>query len=139
MVLSWIEENIKWCDPIPQDQDDVLWFNEEDVEEEEHDFPEILEVNDEIKLAIPPKGTGTWKNGFSTMKYALIFSKQHEPSKDLGTSEEITELERALSQAQKPPSMRLPQNTSQTIKPHAPKEQICSEHFESTKCCEARR
>jgi hypothetical protein len=60
------------------------------------------------------------------MKYALIFSKQHEPSKDLGTSEEITELERELSQAQKPPSMRLPQNTCQKIKPHAPKEQICS-------------
>jgi hypothetical protein len=34
-------------------------------------------------------------------------------------------LERALSQAQKPPSMRLPQNTSKTIKPHAPKEKIC--------------
>jgi hypothetical protein len=47
------------------------------------------------------------------------------PLEDLGTSEEITELERALSQAQNPPSMRLPQNTSQTIKPHAPKEQIC--------------
>jgi hypothetical protein len=117
-----IEENIKWCDPIPQDQDDVLWFNEEEVEEEEHDFPEILEVNDEIKLTIPPKGDGTWKNGLSTMKDALIFSKQHEPSKDIGTFEEITKLERSLSQTQKPLSMRLPQ----TIKPHAPKEQICS-------------
>jgi hypothetical protein len=41
-----IEENLKWCDPIPQDQDDFLWFNEEDNEEEEHGFPEILEVND---------------------------------------------------------------------------------------------
>jgi hypothetical protein len=46
------------------------------------------------------------------MKDALIFSKQHEPSKDLDTYEEITKLERALSQAQKPPFMRLPQNTS---------------------------
>jgi hypothetical protein len=54
------------------------------------------------------------------MKDVLIFSKQHEPSKDLGTSEEITKLERALSQAQNHPSMRLPQTT----KPHAPKEQI---------------
>jgi hypothetical protein len=89
-----IEENLKCCDPIPQDQDDVLWSNEEDVEEEEHHFPEKLEVNDEIKLAIPLKGTGTWKNGFSNMKYALKF---FEPSKNLGTSEEITELERALS------------------------------------------
>jgi hypothetical protein len=24
-----IEENIRWCDPILQDQDDFLWFNEE--------------------------------------------------------------------------------------------------------------
>jgi hypothetical protein len=90
----------------------VLWFNEEDVEEEEHYFLEILEVNNDIKLAIPPKGTGTWKNGLSNMKHALIFSKQHEPSKDLGTSKEISESEREISQAQKPPPMRLPQNTS---------------------------
>jgi hypothetical protein len=82
------------------------------MEEEEHDFPEILEVNDEIKLVIPPKGTSTWKNGFSNMKDALVFSKQHESSKDLGTYEEIVQLERAQSQAQNPPSMRLPQNTS---------------------------
>jgi hypothetical protein len=46
-----------------------------DVEEEEHYFLKILEVNDEIKLAIPPKGTGTWKIGFSNTKYDLIFSK----------------------------------------------------------------
>jgi hypothetical protein len=104
-----IEENLRWCYLIPQNQDDVLWSNEEDVEEEEHDFPEILEENNEIKLAIPPKGTGTWKNGFLTMKDALNF---FEPSKNLGTFEEITELERAPSQAQNPPSMRLPQNTS---------------------------
>ena len=57
------------------------------MEEEEHDFPEILEVNDEIKLAIPPKRTGTWKNGFSNMKDALTFSKQHEPHEDLGSTE----------------------------------------------------
>jgi hypothetical protein len=125
-----IEENLKWCDLIPQvnplmNQDDVLWFNEEYVEEREQDFPEILYVNGEIKLAIPPKGTGTWKNGLSTMKDSLNFSKQHEPSKDIGTYEENTELKRALSHAQNPPSMRLPQNTSQTIKPHAPKEKIC--------------
>jgi hypothetical protein len=50
------------------------------------------------------------------MKYALIFSKQHEPYEDVGTSEEFTGLERALSEAQKPPSMRLLQNTSQIIK-----------------------
>jgi hypothetical protein len=64
---------------------------------------------------------GTWKNGLSTMKDALIFSQQHEPSKDLRTSEEITKLERSLSQTQKPLSLKLPQ----TIKPDAPKEQIC--------------
>jgi hypothetical protein len=85
----WIEENIKWCDPILQvnlfqDQDYVLWFNEENVEEEEHDFPKILEVNNEIKLTIPPKRIGTWKNKFSNMKYALVFSKQHEPFEDTG-------------------------------------------------------
>jgi hypothetical protein len=52
------------------------------------------------------------------MKDALNF---FEPSKNLGTFEEITELARALSQDQKPPSKILPQNTSKTIKPHAPK------------------
>jgi hypothetical protein len=67
----WIEENLKWCDPISQvnllhDQDDILWFNEENMEEEEHDFPEILEVNDEIKLAIPPKGMVLGRRGFQT-------------------------------------------------------------------------
>jgi hypothetical protein len=86
MVLAGLKKISNGVIPFPrsillQDQDDILWFNEEDVEEEEHDFPEILEVNDEIKLAIPPKGTGTWKNGFSNMKDALIFSKQHEPSR----------------------------------------------------------
>ena len=55
------------------------------------------------------------------MKDALKFSKQHEPSKNLGTYEEITQLERSLSKTQKPLFMRLPQK----IKPHAPKEQIC--------------
>jgi hypothetical protein len=91
-----IEENLKWSDPISQvnllhNQDDILWFNEENMEEQEHDFPEILEVNDEIKLDIPPKGTSTWKNGFSNMKDALIFSKQHEPHEDLGAPENIFE------------------------------------------------
>jgi len=64
------------------------------------------------------------------MKDALILSKQHEVSKDLGTYEEIIEFERELSQAQKPPPMRLPQNTSQTIKLHAPKEQICPNNLD---------
>jgi hypothetical protein len=62
------------------------------------------------------------------MKDALIFSKQHEPSKGLGTFEKITNLERALSQAQKPPSMRLPKNTSQTIKPHLQKNKFFQKH-----------
>jgi hypothetical protein len=60
------------------------------------------------------------------MKDALIFSKQHETYEDIGTYEEIIELDRELSQTQNPHSMRLPQNTSQTINPHAPKEQICT-------------
>jgi hypothetical protein len=55
------------------------------------------------------------------MKDALDFSKQHEPSKDLGTLEGITQLESSLSQTQKPLSMRPPQ----TIKSHTPREQIC--------------
>jgi hypothetical protein len=55
------------------------------------------------------------------MKDALNISKQHEPSKDIGTSKEITQLESSLSQTQKPLSMRLPQ----TKKYHAPKEKNC--------------
>jgi hypothetical protein len=55
------------------------------------------------------------------MKDALNFSKQHEPSKDLSTSEGITQLERSLSQVQKPLSMR----PSQTIKSHTPREKNC--------------
>ena len=51
----------------------------------------------DLELPVEPqmsllKSYGTWKNGLSTMKYALIFSKQHENSKDLGASEEITKL-----------------------------------------------
>ena len=61
------------------------------MEEEEHDFPEILEVNNEIKLDIPLKGNGTWKKGFSDMKDVMIFSKQHEPHEDLGALEKIFE------------------------------------------------
>jgi hypothetical protein len=80
----------------------------------EHELPNILEVESNT---FPRK----WSTGFSNMKDALIFSKQHEPSKDLGTFEEITQLERSLSETQNPLSMRLPQ----TKKFHAPKEQIC--------------
>jgi hypothetical protein len=94
--------------------DDIWELNKESMGGLEHDLPEILEVENNT---FPRK----WSTGFSNMKDALIFSKQHEPSKDLGTSEEITQLERSLSQTQKPLSMRLPQ----TIKSHAPKEQIC--------------
>jgi hypothetical protein len=42
----------------------------------------------------------------------------------------ITEMEMELSQAQKPPSMRLPQDTIQTVKPHAPKEQSCPNNLD---------
>jgi len=38
-----------------------------------------------------PKGTDTWKKGFSNMKEAWVFSKQHEPHEDLGAPENIFE------------------------------------------------
>jgi hypothetical protein len=117
-VACQIEENLKFNDSIHQvnflNNDDIWELNKESMGGLEHDLPEILEVENNT---FPRK----WSTGFSNMKDALIFSKQHEPSKDLGTSEEITQLERSLSQTQNPLSMRLPQ----TIKSHAPKEQIC--------------
>jgi hypothetical protein len=43
--------------------------------EKEHDFPYIIEVNNDIKLDIFPKGNNTLKTGFKKMEYALSFSK----------------------------------------------------------------
>jgi hypothetical protein len=48
-----IEENLKLSNSISQvnilnNQDDILWFDEESMEEQEHDFPEILEVENDI-------------------------------------------------------------------------------------------
>jgi hypothetical protein len=76
-------------------------MNKESMGGVEH---ELLEILEEENNTFPRK----WSTGFSNMKDALNFSKQYEPSKDLGTFEEITQLERSLSQTQKPLSMRLP-------------------------------
>jgi hypothetical protein len=94
--------------------DDIWEIKKESMGGPEHDLLEILEV-----------GNNTfhrkWITCFSNMKDAFNFSRQHEPSEDLGIFEKITQLERSLSQTQKPLSMRPPQ----TIKSHAPEEQIC--------------
>jgi hypothetical protein len=93
--------------------DDIWELNNEIMGGLEHDLPEILEVENNT---FPRK----WSTCFSIMKDSLNFSKQHETSKDIGTFEGVTQLERSLSQTQNPLSMRPPQ----TIKSHTPKEQI---------------
>jgi hypothetical protein len=117
-VACQIEENLKFGGAIYQvnflNNDDIWEINKESMGGLEHDLPEILEVENNTFHR-------KWSTGFSNMKDALNFSKQHEPSEDLSISERITQLERSLSQIQKPLSMRPPQ----TIKSHAPREQIC--------------
>jgi hypothetical protein len=74
-VVCWIEENIRVNNFMSQvnllnNQDDILGFNEEIMEEQEHDLPEILEVENHIKPnAFPRK----WSMGFSNMEDASIF------------------------------------------------------------------
>jgi hypothetical protein len=93
--------------------DDIWELNKESMGGLEHELLEILEVENNTFHR-------KWSTGFSNMKDALNFSKQHEPSKDLSTSKGITQLERSLSQIQNPLSMRPPQ----TIQSHTPREQI---------------
>jgi hypothetical protein len=78
----------------------------------EHDLPEILEVENNTFHK-------KWSTGFSNIKDALSFSKQHELFEDISIYERITQLERSLSKIQNPLSTR-----PQTIKYHALREQI---------------
>jgi hypothetical protein len=88
-----IEENLRLNNSISQvnllnNQDDILGFNEESMEEREHGLSKILEVENDIELnAFPRK----WSMGFSNMEDAFIFSQQHEPPEDLSPPQDAFE------------------------------------------------
>jgi hypothetical protein len=71
-VACHIEENLKFSDSINQvnllNNDDILELNKESMGELEHDFPEILDVENST---FPRK----WSTGFSNMKDASLFSQ----------------------------------------------------------------
>jgi hypothetical protein len=79
-VACQIEENLKFSSPTHQvnllNNDDIWEINKESMGGPEHDLLEILELENN---AFHRK----WSTGFSNMKYALNFSRQHEPSEDL--------------------------------------------------------
>jgi hypothetical protein len=52
------------------------------MEEQEHDFPEILEVENGIRCC---------RIGFSSMEDAFIFSKQHDPPEDISPPKNVFE------------------------------------------------
>jgi hypothetical protein len=82
-VACQIEENLKFGSPAHQvnllDNDDIWEVNEESMGGPEHDLLEILELENN---AFHRK----WSTGFSNMKDALNFSRQHEPSADLSVA-----------------------------------------------------
>jgi hypothetical protein len=79
-----IEENLKFSSPTHQvnflNNDDIWEINKENMGGPEHDLLEILELENNTF-------DRNWSTGFSNMKDALNFSRQHEPSEDLSISE----------------------------------------------------
>jgi hypothetical protein len=59
-------------------QDDILGFNEESMEQ--HDLPEVPEVKNHIELNTFPR---KWSTYFSNMEDASLFSQKNEPPEDL--------------------------------------------------------
>jgi hypothetical protein len=80
-VACRIEENLRLNNSISQvnllnNQDDILGFNEENMEE--HDLPKILEVKNHIELNTFPR---KWSTCFKKMEDASLFSQKNEPLK----------------------------------------------------------
>jgi hypothetical protein len=69
---------------IFNNQDNILGFNEESVEQ--NDLPEVPEVKNRIELNTFSR---KWSTYFSNMEDASLFSQNHEPPEDLNPPQSI--------------------------------------------------